>query len=756
MPGDYRNLADEARQIHYTLQDIEDTIAPRPLEVGKQTELNEHLQACDQVLNDLNALLDKYNGLSAQSKRTWDRLSWDQEGARDIETNLKKTITQLSAFYKSVKDSPQAQIERALEQLAEEISNGRHETSSVTTLSTASDYDDDSGWIQVMRDLGDLGLEQSIVSEYRSFIVDWILKAINSGVLTEKIPVEENNAPEVVLPPPIPPKIPSPMHSGPLAPPSMEYYSQPSSSYSNIPQPFNSYNNTAPASHRYNNLPELRPAVSYDVFSHERQISSVSMNDEPPSPIEPEPAESNIVWTAQRIVESWGKRDWSSAKTHLEEQISAVERGEYVEMGGFPVQPDLRILRHLLGVCYSFSGDFLKAKEEFEKVLQGVYIQGTPLDDGDIAAARWLGETCICLNQPFNAALAWAISFHGLIVKYPLHNTANNLSYRMLEDLRFLNQKSNGLNGLRNHVVKSNKDVSTILPRMRGTDKFQIVLSAINSSSIFQNRAPQTLHLPQDISLAEGFLIQPLVAQNSWPFPQDPFFRIGSSIQLLAVLSRPRQEFVLGGVQTSSLGSSKNLTFVTKQPLKWLVEAVKFALNTYAIEWKVQGSTYLLRLSQQHERVAYYDCFGIKFRKLSLRSVYGIKLTEAMYVTRGFSTSRFALPQDTIGAVLSEGETARKEIIRKELADRLKGYLEQAEKDVLAGKPWPPVDAPMIRAPYELQGMAHSQYAELSAASAGPVSGGPVAAELPGEAARKRQSQMPSYEIAELPAEPFH
>jgi hypothetical protein len=695
--------------------------------------LDEHIKACDQVLNDLNALLEKYNGLSVQSKRTWDRLSWDQEGARDIESNLRKAITSLSDFYKSVKDSPQAQIERALEQLAEEISNGRHETSSVRTLSTASDQTDDSGWLQIIHDLGDLGVEQQIVTEYRTFIVDWIMRAINSGVLTEKIPVgDDYNLPQVVSPPPIPPKIPSPMHSAPLAPPPMEFYPQAPETYQTYSQP----------SQSYSNLPQLRPTVSHDVFSHERHVSNVAMMDEPPSPIEPEPVASNIMWTAQQIVESWGKRDWTSTKTLLGEQIQAVERGEFVEMQGFPVQPDLRILRHLLGVCHSFSGDFVKARETFEGILQGVYIQGLPLDDGDIAAARWLGETCVYLNQPTNAALAWAIAYYGVLNKYPPHMPIHHSHNRILDDLGYLNQKTNGLNALRNSIVKSNRDASTILPRMRGTDKFQIVLTALEARTQFINRAQIPIHPSTDISVAEGFLIQPLVAQNSWPFPRDPFFSYISSISLLQVLSRPRQEFPFSNIQTSSFGHSKNLTFVTKQPLKWLVEAVRFALNTYAIEWKIQGSMYLLRLSQQHDRVSYYDCFGITFRKLPLRSVYGIKVTEPMYVTRIFSGSNLG--------DLSEEEKARKEVIRTELADRLKGYLEQAERDVRAGKPWPPVDAPTIRAPYELQGLSQNQYAELSAAPAGPV-----VAEMSGEAARKNQSQTPSFGIAELPAEPF-
>jgi hypothetical protein len=251
----------------------------------------------------------------------------------------------------------------------------------------------------------------------------------------------------------------------------------------------------------------------------------------------------------------------------------------------------------------------------------------------DIAAARWLGETCIFLNEPSNAALAvsylvagycyfkrwltnhvqkWSIAFYGTLNRHPQHMPPNHLTHGILNDIRFLNQKTNGLNGLRNAVVKSNRDISTILMTMPGTDKFHIVLTALEG--LAQNMYPgaRAIQQSQDIRVAEGFLFQPLFTGNSWPFPSDPFFRSSSSIDLLSVLSRPKQQFVFGSVATSSLGHSKNLNFVTKQPLKWLVEAVRFALNTYAIEWKVQGSMYLIRLSQTHERVAYYDCFGIK------------------------------------------------------------------------------------------------------------------------------------------------
>jgi hypothetical protein len=197
--GEYQTHARDARTLANTLQDVEDAIISRQLSRPQQDELAIRLYECNEFLSDLDALLEKYNALPVAARMTWDRLQWGEGGGEDIATRLQAIITRVSDFYDGLKNDPQAQIERALEQLADEISKGRHETASVGSLSTITAYDDiqdDSGWDQIIRDLGNHGIQESVVAEYRVFIVDWILKAINSGQLSEKIPVtpvvEEN------------------------------------------------------------------------------------------------------------------------------------------------------------------------------------------------------------------------------------------------------------------------------------------------------------------------------------------------------------------------------------------------------------------------------------------------------------------------------------------------------------------------------------------------------------------------------------
>jgi hypothetical protein len=533
------------------------------------------------------------------------------------------------------------------------------------------------------------------------------------------------HTPPPLSPPPLPPKISSPNSDAiALAPPPADYYAQ---------------------SNSYNSNPSLRQEVSREVLRWDRPPSF----DEPPSPLEQEIPETNILWTAQQIVHHWNRHEWTLARKYLEEQIQAVERGEFVEISGVPTQPDIRILRHLLGVCYSYSGDFIQAKEFFESVLQGVYVEGLPMDDGDIAAARWLGETCIILSQPLNAGLAFAIAVHGLMVKSSLHNASNHAGPRALDEIRSLNDKTSVLRTIKNSFQNSNRDNTTILSNMPGTAKFQIVLTALEQLQHHQQSQSYILgRFTQSTALAEGFLIQPLVSQTSWPFPQDPFFQHGSAINLLSILSRPKQNFIEGGVTSVGLGASKGLTYMTKQPLKWLVEAVRYALNTYAIEFKVQGSRYLLRLSQTHDNIGYYECFAIKIRKLSLRSVYGIKVTESLYSTRSFQSARLSVNnagQTSIG--MSQSEVQRKEIIRKELADRLKDYLEQVEKDVVAGKPWPPTEMPTLKAPFEMGAASAVRPVEL----AGREGMAPVELDARAQHRPKYHYELPNMEIAELP-----
>lgn len=124
---------------------------------------------------------------------------------------------------------------------------------------------------------------------------------------------------------------------------------------------------------------------------------------------------TDLEWNAQQRTAAWNHRDLSTTQRLLESQLVAVQR-ELTTTSN--TTPDTRILRYLIGVCASFMGHFATDKKVFGGVFEHVYHNRRRLDDGDIAAARWLGDACLQLREDHNALLAYSMSFSALISRY--------------------------------------------------------------------------------------------------------------------------------------------------------------------------------------------------------------------------------------------------------------------------------------------------------------------------------------------------
>jgi len=130
-------------------------------------------------------------------------------------------------------------------------------------------------------------------------------------------------------------------------------------------------------------------------------------------------------------------------------------------------------------------------------------------------------------------------------------------------------------------------------------------------------------------------------------------------------------------IRGTNIGASKALFFKTKRGAQWLIDNVRECLNSYSIEFKVTGSTIVLRVSQTHSRIAYYQCFGLHFRKVAMRNMYGIKLSNVLYTTRKFGRKKAG------GQTLmytDEDDEPKVEVVRAALIERIKTYLEDKEK----------------------------------------------------------------------------
>lgn len=110
------------------------------------------------------------------------------------------------------------------------------------------------------------------------------------------------------------------------------------------------------------------------------------------------PATTHVV----NICESFNRRDWLQAETHLAVHLSSVQASHNSDL--------MRRIRHLLGVCASYRGHWHRAIVWFISVVNKPVRKLKYLDDGDKAAFYWLGDTYSTLNRRKEALLAYCLA----------------------------------------------------------------------------------------------------------------------------------------------------------------------------------------------------------------------------------------------------------------------------------------------------------------------------------------------------------
>jgi hypothetical protein len=434
------------------------------------------------------------------------------------------------------------------------------------------------------------------------------------------------------------------------------------------------------------------------------------MEEDPPSPIQ---EEFDLIGNAKCIVEAWNEHSWVMACELLEKQIEAVANGTYMlHENGEPAQPNLKFLRHLQGVSCSLAGNFNEAELIFKKILKRTHFE--PPDAITVAAARWLGDNCIVTNRAWNAAMAWSV---GLFAAVPLAGIHDPYTYTLMDDLKYLNQLTSSSSLLKTRLSLQGKDLTSVFNDAPREWKSAVLIRTqeyIRQGNLVPR--PPTQDLIVNVVLDEQMLTRPINNQFLLPYATDPTFRSIPAINLLAALSQPKRIIQPSAIRSTPLSTpSKSLFFKTRRGATWLVENVRACLNAYAIEFKITTSTTIvLRLSQTHARIAYYQCFALHFHKISLRSTYGLRLSEVLYTTRTFGRVGVG-PQ---AALLANGEgLPSADAVRAELMERLSSYL--TERDENGGLPLPDdgllLASPLQRGMPELMSSLENGRFELAA-----------------------------------------
>ena len=165
------------------LKEGEETLFTRPLPPSRAQRLEAIKDGCDRVLVDLQSLVEKYERLGTQSKRTWDRMKWGNEDIAEIRSRLTSNVTMLTAFI----GTSQVSVETKLDKFIEGFRQGKTEASIVSLHTVDSlSTDDRAVWRTIRKELEEIGISVAAFDANRTFIFDWFVRAVETGAFEEQ------------------------------------------------------------------------------------------------------------------------------------------------------------------------------------------------------------------------------------------------------------------------------------------------------------------------------------------------------------------------------------------------------------------------------------------------------------------------------------------------------------------------------------------------------------------------------------------
>ncbi|RYP69992.1 hypothetical protein DL771_005783 [Monosporascus sp. 5C6A] len=178
----FAQLSAELMSLHAVLTETHDFLTENKttLDVPRRHRLEMLYDGCRGVLDDLDALLGRYESLGTQAQRTWDRMWFGLKDLSDVKGS-----------------SSTARIERKLTKFLAEVQAGLREGSVVTTNDAAQAIETADVWTELRRELEDVGISAPAAEENHEFILRRIKTALAEGQLDEKPPChsggEDNN-----------------------------------------------------------------------------------------------------------------------------------------------------------------------------------------------------------------------------------------------------------------------------------------------------------------------------------------------------------------------------------------------------------------------------------------------------------------------------------------------------------------------------------------------------------------------------------
>jgi chromosome segregation ATPase len=188
--AEFAAVCNEVLSIHTALRELEDEAQNEDSVLnragkGRQKELNNIVQNCTEVLQQLEALVTRYRSLGTSQRKVWDRIEFGDEGIGVIRNELLLHTSTLTLFLTTLGTGSLGRIAKKLDDIAAEIRAGQHEPSVITAVNDKAGSSQNEAWDFLSRELaGDFSIDE--IAAYRGEIKGYISQLVERGALEEQ------------------------------------------------------------------------------------------------------------------------------------------------------------------------------------------------------------------------------------------------------------------------------------------------------------------------------------------------------------------------------------------------------------------------------------------------------------------------------------------------------------------------------------------------------------------------------------------
>ncbi|MCJ1282870.1 hypothetical protein MMC26_002196 [Xylographa opegraphella] len=194
-------ISSQAGLLHIVLKQNKENVEKTKLTPEKSADLAMLIKACDEVLNDLAKLLEKYEAFSTKEQSVWNHFKLGRENVTKLQKTLDTNIACLTAYnvgltnaanWRSVRQSFfLVRVEKALKKITQEhrVADDRSIFSSETTESTVKLRE---VWNRTTDQLQDAGVSKESLTERADHIARWIIQTSKDGIFeTDFSPISQ-------------------------------------------------------------------------------------------------------------------------------------------------------------------------------------------------------------------------------------------------------------------------------------------------------------------------------------------------------------------------------------------------------------------------------------------------------------------------------------------------------------------------------------------------------------------------------------